>query len=83
MEVADGLRGVLLDLVGDHDVADVGAVGGHVQDGARDLAGGSLDAGLGQELLVAHKDLLAVDRGADAVARLVRGVGDALGVELA
>ena len=38
VQVADGLLGIVFYHVCDHDMADVAAVHGYVQDGARELA---------------------------------------------
>ena len=54
-----------------------------MEDGADDLAIGRFDSGRGEHLCVANDDVLAVDGCRHAVARVVGGVANALGVDLA
>ena len=82
VQVADGLGRVVLDGVGDDHVAEVAAVGSHVEDGAHHVTGRRVHAVGGHELGVAHQHLAAVDTGADAVAGLLGGVAHAGLVDL-
>ena len=82
VQVRDGLRRVFLDAVGDDDVAGVGAVHGHVDDGAGVRAGVPGGADLRHQLVVADGDDAAFDIGRQALAREFLDVRDRAAVLL-
>ena len=64
-------------------MAGIDAIDQHVKNCADDLTIGRFDAGRSEHLGVADDDGLAVDGRRHAMARVVGGVADALGIELA
>ena len=81
MELGDGLGGILLDHIGDYDMADVFAVERHMQNRAGQLAIVVVHTAFAHELVVAHEHDPLVDRSAYAVAAPLLHISDALAVD--
>ncbi len=82
LQVPDGLGSVRLHLVGDDDVTQIGALGGHVDRGAHLVAGVPGDAELIHQLSIAHPDGYAVHLGLNALARALLHAGHPAPVQL-
>ncbi|CDD84629.1 unknown [Collinsella sp. CAG:289] len=83
VKVADGLLGVVFYGVGDHDMASVSGIDQHVENRSCDFAIGRCEACFCKHFCVAHYDLFAVDGCEDAMAGVIAGIRDALGVQFA
>ena len=83
LQLDDGLLGVGLGLIRDHDMPGVEAVDGHMDDGAGQLTGQPVDALALHQTAVAHADALAVHLRHDTVSGDLLHVGDPAAVHSA